>query len=144
MAKWYGPMQIVGANTPWVYEVKNLLTNGVQKAHITHLKFYHDQSLGITEELKMQLAHDGVGYEVEHIVDHRKSNGRWELRVKWLAFDETESTWEPLIQLYQDVAARVRDYLRGLNGNSTSVRRERDNMVAVIKKRFPSFSLATN
>ena len=140
-AKWYGPMQIVGALTPWVYEVKNLLTEVVSKAHITHLKFYHDPTLGVTEELKLQLAHDGVGYEVEKLDGHRKHNGRWELKVVWLAFQPTEATWEPIMQLYKDVAAMVRAYLKGLQCQTHAERRERDNMVSVIKKRFPTFTL---
>ena len=95
----------------------------------------------MTEELKLQLAHDGAGYEVEKFDGHRKRNGRWELKVKWLAFEPTEATWEPLLQLYQDVPTLVRNYVGDLAASSANIRRDRDNMTVVIKKRFPSFKL---
>ena len=142
-ATWYGPMQIVGSKSPWLYEVKNLLTDEVQQAHCSHLRFYHDPSLLVTEELKLQLAHDGAGYEVERFKEHRSRAGRWELLVIWQGFQEAQSTWEPLLQLYQDVPALVRAYLSSFKeGNSVAkTRRDRDNMVKMLKKKYPSFAL---
>ena len=38
-------------------------------------------------------------YEVEKIIGYRKVNKRHEYLVKWLNFDESENTWEPIRNL---------------------------------------------
>jgi hypothetical protein len=58
-------MRVVTLCTPWVYEVQNILTGDCQKVHVQRLRYYADSSFEVTEEIKLQLKHDGAGFEVE-------------------------------------------------------------------------------
>ena len=46
------------------------------------------------------------------------------IRTKWFGFEETESTWEPIATLYQDVPDRLREYLDSNPGIPESLRLE--------------------
>ena len=99
------------------------------------MRFYKDSSLQVTDELKLQIAHDTAAFEVEQIKGHRYLNKRWECLVQWLGF-ESEDTWEPLISLFEDVPALVKAYLK-LCKNTP----ECTKMVLDIRKKFHKFSL---
>lgn len=49
---------------------------------------------------------EGEDYEVEGIVDHKKSKGGWLFLVKWVGYDSEENTWEPEVSLGIEVALR--------------------------------------
>ena len=38
-------------------------------------------------------------FEVEKILNRKKSKGQWQYLVRWAGFDETEDTWEPIENL---------------------------------------------
>ena len=57
-AKWYGPMRVTAAVTPWIYEIEDLLDGTKHEAHARRLKYYIDSLLNITEEVKAQLRLD--------------------------------------------------------------------------------------
>ena len=76
---------------------------------------YIDSSLNITEEVKEQLRHDNGQWEINAFLDRRCVNKRkhkWELLVQWTGYEGGgEDTWEPVLQLYQDVPTLVKRYL---------------------------------
>jgi len=103
--------------------------------HIERLRPYHDGHLHVTTDLLDQIRHDGYGYEVAELVAHRKVASKWELWVRWLGYEETDVTLAPIIQLYKDVPAMVRGYVRNLPATP------KGQMVRAIRKHFPSFKL---
>ena len=139
-AKWYGPMRVTAAVTPWIYEIEDLLNGTKYKAHTRRLKYYIDSSLNITEEVKEQLRHDNVQWEVNAFLDRRCVNKRkhkWELLVEWTGYEGGgENTWEPVLQLYQDVPTLVKKYLREIDAPIDVA-----SMTTAIKKAYPTFSL---
>ena len=134
-AVWHGPMKIVKLISSHVYEVEDLNSHKTMKVHVQRMRFYKDSSLLVTDELKLQIAHDTTAFEVEQIKGHRHLNKRWEFLVKWLGF-ESEDTWEPLISLFEDVHALVKAYLK-LCKNTP----ECTKMVLDIRKKIHKFSL---
>ncbi len=52
------------------------------KVYIQRMRFYKDSSLLVTDELKLQIAHDTTAFEVEQIKGHRHLNKRWECLVQ--------------------------------------------------------------
>jgi hypothetical protein len=139
-AKWYGPMRVTAAVTPWIYEIEDLLDGTKHKAHTRRLKYYIDSSLNITEEVKAQLRHDNGQWEVSTFLDRRCVNKRkhkWEILVQWTGYEGGgENTWEPVLQLYQDVPTLVKQYLRELD-----VPIDVASMATAIKKAYPTLSL---
>jgi hypothetical protein len=49
-------------------------------------------------------------YEVEKIVDRRKTGGRVEYEVKWKGYSSKDNTWEPRASLIKQVPGLVRDF----------------------------------
>ena len=62
-------------------------------------------------------------YTVEAITKHRidgaPSNGyyKYELRIKWEGYPESESTWEPMKEQFEDVPDMVIEYFERLGFN---------------------------
>ena len=51
-----------------------------------------------------------IEYEIEKIIDKRyKKNGKAEYKVKWLGYDDSQSTWEPLEHL-SNAKEAIQDY----------------------------------
>ncbi len=71
----------------------------------------------MTVELNDLLAYQSGGYLVDDIVGHRDADGSWEFLVKWKGFDEAETTYEPAMQLFEDVPSQVRKYIKTLGSN---------------------------
>ena len=56
---------------------------------------------------------DDIRYEVERVMGHRKRNGKFEFRVKWKGYEETESTWEPREHL-DNCLPKLDEYFRAI------------------------------
>jgi hypothetical protein len=59
--RWKGPVMVVKANSPWVFEIQNLITRLVKEAHSSRLKFYADKDLEVSADLLAHVAHNARG-----------------------------------------------------------------------------------
>ncbi len=67
-----------------------------------------------------------------------KRKHKWEILVQWTGYEGVgETTWEPVLQLYQDVPTLVKQYLRELDVPPIDVA----SMATAIKKAYPTFSI---
>ena len=112
--RWSGPAQVTATVSNWIFEIRNLITGDTREVHASRLKFYCDSSLNITEELLKHIAHNSEGHVVEKLLDVRyhKQERRYEILVKWRGLDERENSWEPVVNLFQDVPAVIKTFLR--------------------------------
>src|SRR5690348_15286085 len=82
------------------------------EAHITRLKFYHDKSLNMTEDLAALASNSGIEYVVDQLRDIRlRPDGGWEIKVSWAGFLKSDETWEPADVLLQDVRKLVKQFI---------------------------------
>ena len=128
-------MRITKVISQWIFEISDLLTDIKHTVHATRLKYYHDPSLQITEELKSQLRFDGACFEPAAIIAHRLNVSRWEFRVQWVGFED-EDTWEPILQLYADVPTMLKAYLKSVSNAS-----DKAKMIKIITKKYSAFTL---
>jgi hypothetical protein len=79
--------------------------------------------LNLTEEIRQQFAHDAERYQIETLKNVRKNPGTNELEilVSWKGFSDTEDSWEPLRNLFEDVRARVEAF-------ASKLRKERNEL----------------
>jgi hypothetical protein len=70
---------------------------------MSHLKFYLDKERGNVEDLKSYAVAHQKYLVVDKLVECRRVQDAWEIKVKWQGFDDLESTWEPLSVLQADV-----------------------------------------
>ncbi|GJD05421.1 chromo domain-containing protein [Colletotrichum higginsianum IMI 349063] len=70
---------------------------------------------GRTEALGRDPADAGATWEVQRILQHRKTRGRkpiMQLRVQWQGYPPSEATWEPEAAIKDAVPEMVREYWR--------------------------------
>ena len=60
-----------------------------------------------------------VDYAIESIIDKRQNRGVIEYLVKWVGFDEGDSTWEPVGNIEGSGDAAIGDYEKAENGEET-------------------------
>jgi transposase InsO family protein len=111
---WRGPYRIVGTVSEYVYETEHLITEQRRQVHITRLKYYHDPSLEITEELQQHIERQGVLYPMDEIRELRQNeiSKKWELLISWKGFERIEDSWEPLEIMMEDIPIKVLEFLR--------------------------------
>ena len=65
--------------------------------------------MNLTGEIRQQFAHDADRYQIEQLKDCRKNpvTSEIEILVSWKGFSDTEDSWEPLRNLFEDVRARI-------------------------------------
>ena len=69
--------------------------------------------MNVTEEIRQQFAHDAERYQIEQLKNIRKNpvTNELEILVSWKGFSDTDDSWEPLRNLFEDVRAKIEAYL---------------------------------
>jgi hypothetical protein len=110
-----GPFLVVGPVSPWVYRVQHVLTGQEREVHAERLEFYADRSLLLTEELKEHVRYQASTYEVQRIVDVRRSAAEtpsgWEVKLRWWGFSAAEDTWEDVMVCVECCPALLERFL---------------------------------
>lgn len=111
LVRWVGPFQVVEARSH-SFLVRHLLTHAVHEVHGSRLKFYHDPSLEINEELVAHVAGQGIVLGVEKILEHRYNSAtrEHELLISWIGLEAIEDSWEPLNSMLADIPIKVKEY----------------------------------
>jgi Chromo (CHRromatin Organisation MOdifier) domain len=112
--KWKGPRRVASVESDYVFVVKNLLTEELEAAHATRLRFYEDKKLNVTAELAKAAEHkDHQLYVVSKILDARYKEQEMfhELLVAWRGFPVGEATWEPYSVTAVDVPETVAKFM---------------------------------
>jgi len=110
--KWRGPYRIVDSKHGYTYLIEDIVQGDRKLVHGDRLRFYDDRMLNITDELKAQFSHDNSSYEVDQLLQLRinESTRDLEILVKWRGFSELENSWEPCMNLWQDVPELVKQF----------------------------------
>ncbi|OWY93301.1 hypothetical protein PHMEG_00037356 [Phytophthora megakarya] len=112
--KWCGPAQVTATVSNWIFDVKNMVAGQRREAHASRLKFYADESLHVSEDLLLHVAHNSEGHVVDHLVKARynPSAKRHEIQVHWRGLNSIEDSWEPAQTLLKDVPVAVKTFVR--------------------------------
>lgn len=114
--RWTGPRVVVRVLSETVYEVKCLITEKKEIVHASRLLLYRSDLDGkpVSSRLMKQVEHLEARYEmIERLHNIDETNEGIFIQVQWLGQpDRTDWTWQPLLQLYEDVPERVAGFLR--------------------------------
>ncbi|KAL3108092.1 hypothetical protein niasHT_017586 [Heterodera trifolii] len=120
------------------YEAKityKLLNNGVTFYRIHYVGWNQkwDETVGETEAESRFRAWDSSPlppgmFNVERLCGKRFQKRRWEYRVRWEGFDESEDTWEPEYKLITDGCEWAIDEYEEKNGGSSSSKYSNDTI----------------
>ena len=109
MEKWTGPFRVVGTVNTAVHVCENLVMGKQSSINTSRLRKYADALLNVTAELKEQAAHDSLEFYSDKLVGWREADeGLLEYKIRWLGFDATGDSWEPLKQFFEGAPTMVR------------------------------------
>ena len=126
---WTGPHEVLRAANPFVFEVRPCVAEqGKRKpqlVHIVRMRRFANAPLGTPADaaaIEAAARHDYPDNIVQKLLEHRREQGALEIRVRWLGFDRTHDTWEPLARLAEDVPELVEAFLYEHRADGTCAR----------------------
>jgi transposase InsO family protein len=110
---WVGPRRVISLRPHKVCLVESLLTKARTEVHVSHMRLYRDSLNGTASDMTALAEYgDRRFYAVERVVDLREGPSKaFEAQVRWKGFTAKSDTWEPLLQLYEDIPEMVRSFL---------------------------------
>lgn len=113
---WTGPRRVVAVKSPAVCIVQDLLTNKEETVHVARMRKYCGSldNVEIPEQVLDLVDRTTSKYDiVDQIIDLRKVEGAFWLRVRWDGLPEPRDyTWANLVDLHEDIPDMVEHYLR--------------------------------
>eukprot|EP00474_Spongospora_subterranea_P007341 CRZ07799.1 hypothetical protein [Spongospora subterranea] len=79
----FPPGLVVETLSDYIFLFKTLVTESISENHAYRLRLYADSTRQIIQESRLQVAHDGAGFEIESIRESRLNECKWQLLVKW-------------------------------------------------------------
>ena len=123
-----------------VYVIEHLVTHKHTRTHASRLRYYHEQSLEVTEELLEQVNRQGFTYEIEAFKKLRLNKGikKWQVEVSWQGFESIENSFEPVESILRQTPELFVKFLQEQyrSGNRQAV-------VKQISKKFKAIILQT-
>lgn len=103
-----------------VYEVEDLLKAKQETVHARRLLLYRTDLDGTVVDPKLQRAAEPTetSYQIARgLCNIREKDGTFDVQVEWDGLpDEVDMTWEPMIQVHEDMPELLSDFLK-TNGN---------------------------
>ena len=98
--------------------MQHLVPSELRDVHVARMRFYADDNLEITGELREvshQLENQGE-YHIRSIsaIKRAVSGDEFVVKVAWEGLEEAESTWEPVSRVFHDAPAVLRRELKAL------------------------------
>ena len=115
---WTGPHRITGTENPFVYIVEPCVPDQGKRApmrvHVVRMRRFANAHLGTAADaraIEQAALHDYPDNRVQSLLAHRQEQGVLQIKVRWLGFDKTHDSWEPIVNLVDDVPDLVEAYL---------------------------------
>lgn len=105
----------------WVFEVEILVDQKKETVHARRLMWYRSDRDGqeLSPSLVAYAEHTETVYQdVKRLMGIRKMDGLLEVLIEWEGLpDVVDQTWEPLVQIIEDVPDRLRNFFKSPNDN---------------------------
>ena len=100
------------AEAPAIFQVRLVGTEVTKLVHWQKMIRVAGPGLFVSQAVQNSALHDLQRFLVQSIDQWRvKDDGTVELLIRWQGYDESERTWEPLAQVYEDVEVITRKYV---------------------------------
>ena len=110
--QWVGPQQVIDTESPYVYILRDIVSNRRIKSHVTRMSFYSTQQLEVTGDLRQLTARQGLEYPIDHIVGLEPTGTNdVVVRVRWAGFQPEEDSYEPFGSFLTQVPLLVLQFL---------------------------------
>jgi hypothetical protein len=109
---WVGPYMVVDAHARQSFTVQHLITKKQRRVHASRLKFYHDESLNVSEKWLSHVSRQNEPLTIEELVDIRwcREHKDYIILVKWDGLEEIENSWEPMKKLFMEIPKMLEQF----------------------------------
>jgi hypothetical protein len=108
--KWSGPFRIIEVINDLIFKVETLDSSKTEIIHAQRLRFYCEKDF-LSEEFMTYEIDPQEKFEISELLDIRSSTSGFEVLVRWLGFETSDDSWEPLQQIYEDIPLILHDFL---------------------------------
>ena len=112
--RWRGPRRIVKALNDYVFQVEDLRNGTIQDIHGSRLKYYKDSSLNENAIMSHVLSSE-TGMPINRLVRFVETDDGLKVHVRWKGLPDSEDTFEPLSNVYEDVPQLLMQLLKRKN-----------------------------
>ena len=108
MSTWTGPWCVANDDKEHVYAVQHMVTAELRDVYVAWMRFYADEKLEITGELKVfqQLENQGE-YHIWSIsaIKRAASGDEFVVKLAWEGLEEAKNMWEAMSRVFRDAPA---------------------------------------
>ena len=118
MVRWQGPYEVIRpVEPPTVFAVRLVGSKTEKLVHCQKMRRIAGPGLFVSQAVQNSALHDLQRFLVESIDDwtYDEDGEAVKVLVRWQGYDESERTWEPLQQVYEDVAVITQKYVDSVN-----------------------------
>ena len=117
MVRWQGPHEVLGAaEAPAIFRVRLVGTEAEKLVHWQKMIRISGPGLFVSQAVQNTGLHDLQRFLVQSIDQWSLGDdGEVKLLIRWQGYDESERTWEPLAQVYEDVEVMTQKYVDETN-----------------------------
>eukprot|EP00924_Labyrinthula_sp_SR-Ha-C_P014518 maker-scaffold_34-augustus-gene-0.59-mRNA-1 protein AED:0.45 eAED:0.46 QI:0/0/0/0.5/0.66/0.5/4/0/1472 len=111
--RWIGPYIVVAVQGEHYYKVKSI-GGKEQVVHSQRMVPYQSKSeeFKVTSEIKHSFYYNQGPYYVKKLLDLRNTIDGFEVLIWWQGFPKSDSNWQCMRRLYEDVPQLVREFVR--------------------------------
>ena len=115
---WTGPHEVLRTINPFVFEVRPCVAEQgkrkPQRVHVVRMRRFANAPLGTPADaaaIEQAARRDFPDNIPDRLLAHRRDADGMKIQVRWLGFDRTHDTWEPVSNLAEDVPEMLESYL---------------------------------
>jgi hypothetical protein len=107
---WSGPYRVIDTINDHVFKVETLDSSKTEIVHAQRLRFYCEKDY-LSEEFQTYEIESSEKFDISELVDIKRTTSGFSVLVRWLGFDSSDDTWEPIEQLFEDIPLILHDFL---------------------------------
>ena len=117
LPRWVGPCPVLerAGQRSYIIEIRPGIKQPAHRSQIKPFLWRSPEGLAFPLHYFRLTPQEEVGregeWQVERVLAHRRTRGKWEFLAKWEGFPEAEATWEPIGHFFHRYAAPFVDYL---------------------------------
>jgi hypothetical protein len=108
--RWSGPYRVIEVINDLIFKVEKLDSTKSEIVHAQRMRFYCEKDY-LSEEFQTTEIDTTEKFEISELLDIRSSSSGYEILVRWLGFEKSDDTWEPVQQIFEDIPLILHDFL---------------------------------
>jgi hypothetical protein len=107
---WSGPYRVMETINDHVFKVESLDGTKQQIVHAQRIRFYCEKDY-LSTEFQTYEIEQSEKFDISELLEIKTTTSGYSIKVRWLGFEESDDTWEPIDSLFEDIPLILHDFL---------------------------------